>query len=659
MRMTLTHTLNRALNLAAGLALALSTGATAAAEPAPVAPHQAIPGVTPEPILEGAGLKTPEEMAAFMDGIMNAHLKAQKTPGATLVVTKGDKIFFAKGYGVADVEKGTKVDAYKTLFRNGSVSKLFTWTALMQLVEQGKVKLDDDVNKYIKEFQVPDTFPGQPITVRNLFTHTEGMEDNSLGWLIVDKPERVESLADCLKNHIPKRVHPPTTDFNTMDNSSYSNWGAALGGLIVQDVSGMPFDDYVEKNIFAPLGMKDATFRQPVPAALAGQLSEGYEIESGVTTKKGFEYVNIWPAGSMSVSAADMGKFMIAHLNGGGPLLKPETAALMQGRNMAGNPYINGTGFGFYENWINGRRLISHGGDLEFFHSDVFMLPEEKVGLFVSYNAAATLGFSARTDLIEAFMDHYYPAKLPKLTPPSDFKSRVANYAGSYRMNRHSWTKIEKLFALTFAFTVAPTDHNTVVMGFGPFAYEYVEVKPDVFRRIDGGQMFAFTTAADGKRYLLDPLGVPFIGGYKLGGLETIQVLGLAGAFGLLCFIVAIVSALRNWRADAAAPDAARRARRVAALNALVNLVVCAAIGIALAILVKQPSGEFPWLFKVANVLAMLAVPLTVALLGFAAIAWRNGWWTRYGRVQYTLIALGSVAFLLVLNAANVIGFTA
>ena len=640
------------LCLAASLALA----GAARADGAAVAAHQAIPGVSPEPILEGAGLKTPEELESFVDGVMAAHLKAQKTPGATFVVVKDGKIFFAKGYGYADVEKRVKVDPAKTLFRNGSVSKLFTWTALMQLVEQGKVKLDEDVNTYVTQFKVPDTYPGQPITVRNLFTHTEGFEDNSLGWLIVDKAERVETLDGGLANHIPKRVHPPTTDFNTGDNSSYSNWGAALAGLIVQDVSGMPFDDYIEENIFAPLDMKDSTFRQPVPAALAGQLAGGYEIENGVTKRKDFEFVNIWPAGSMSVSATDMGKFMIAHLNGGPPLLKPETAALMHARNMSPSPYLNGTGFGFYENWINGRRLICHAGDLQYFHSDLCLLPEEKVGIFVSYNAAATLGFSARGDLFDAFLDHYYPAKIPQLKAPDGFKDRVANYVGTYRMNRHSWTHAEKVFALGAVAKVAPTDHDTVIMAFGPLAGEFVEVKRDVFRKVDGSQMFAITTAADGKRYLLDPLGVPFIGAYKLGALENPQVLGLVAAFALLCFIVAIVSAIRHWKADGAGPVAARRARRVAALNAVMNLAVSATLGLGIAMLIKAPSGEYPVAIRVACMLGVLTIPLTVALLGFAAVSWKNKWWTGYGRVQYTVIALASVAFLLLLNYTNLVG---
>ena len=644
-------------------AAAIVSFAAGAATPADPRAYQTIPGVSPEPITEGAGLKTPEELGAFLDGVMTAQLRAQHTAGSVVAVVKDGKLFYAKGYGYADVAKKIPVEADKTLFRPGSVSKMFTWTALMQLVEQGKVKLDDDVNKYVTQFKIPDTYPGKPITIRNLFTHTEGLEDGGLGYLIVKDPSKMEPPAETLAKHMPHRVRPPASgDFTNGDMSSYSNWGTALAGVIIANVSGMSYEDYIDKNVLAPLGMTQSSPRQPLPPALAGQMSVGYKYENAEFKPQDFELVNFAPAGSMSVTAADMGKFMIAHLQKGAyddhRILKEETARLMQSRVLSPNPYINGACLGFYEDHVNGRRIIAHGGDTQYFHSEMTLLPEENVGIFVSVNTAPTVPFSARTDLTRAFMDRYYPAKLPAVKPPDDFKQRVAHYAGSYRLIRHSYTTLEKAFGLISAVSVVPTDHNTLIVSFGPYVMQVVEVKPNVFRRVDQDDMIAFSEDAGGKTtYLLDPLSLPNHPAYRIAGYETPTALGLIAAFALLCFIVAIVSAVRHWKSDRAAEPSARRARRLAALVAALHLVFLVFAGIAVAGLVEDELGDLPASFHVALALPLIAIPLTLALVFFAGRAWKQGWWTRYGRVQYTVIVIGSTVFLWLLNYANLVGY--
>ena len=278
--------------------------------------HRSIPGASPEPIVEGAGLRGRDDLEAFFDGVMAAHLKAQRIVGATVSVVKDGELFFAKGYGHADLEKNVPVDPERTLFRVGSTSKLFTWTAILQLMEQGKVDLDADVNTYLTQFQIPATFP-QPITLRNLLTHTPGLEDGALGYLIVRSKEESPPLADALELHMPARVRPPTTDWSDGTNASYSNWGTALAGLIVANVSGLSYDEYIERNIFQPLGMSRSSFREPLPDGLIGDMSKGYRYR-GTQEAGGFEYIHHFgPAGSMSSSATDMARFMIAHLQNG------------------------------------------------------------------------------------------------------------------------------------------------------------------------------------------------------------------------------------------------------------------------------------------------------------------------------------------------------
>ena len=237
-------------------------------------------------------------------------------------------------------------------------------TAVMQLVEQGKIDLDRDLNEYL-DFKIPAPF-GKPVTMRNLMTHTPGWEE-SIKELFVASPSEMYPIDRYLKKRLPKQIYPPGT------TPAYSNYGATLAGYIVSRVSGMPFEEYIEKNIYQPLGMTHATFRQPLPDNLKPFMSEGYDKASDPA--KSFEVGEAGPAGGMSVSAADMTKYMIAHLqNGeynGARILKPETAQLMHSRTFGLVPEMNGMAYGFIEEARNGHRIIGHGGDTQWFHSDM------------------------------------------------------------------------------------------------------------------------------------------------------------------------------------------------------------------------------------------------------------------------------------------------
>ena len=646
-------------------AVLLAVVSTASAAAAGPFEHKTVPGASPEPILEGAGLRGKEDLEAFFDGVVAAHLKYNPMAGATLSVVKDGEILLAKGYGYADLEKQVKVDPAQSLFRPGSTSKLFTWTAVMQLVEQGKLDLDADVNQYIPDFKIPATYD-QPITLRNIMTHTAGLEDGALGYLFAKDATKLIPLGESLAAHIPARVRPPTTDFgNDGTNASYSNWATALAGHIVASVSGEPFDDYVRMHIFEPLGMNSSTFAEPLPPELAPRMATGYQFKEGRLKPHDFEFVhNFGPAGSLSSTATDMANFMIAHLNegefNGQRILKQETARLMHSRQFQASPYLNGSGLGFYETWVNGRRWIGHGGDMIAFHTDFLLMPEEKVGIFVSYNSSNELApYVARRDLLRAFMDRYYPAKLPQLKAPADFKERAAKYAGTYRGNRASSTKFERAFGLTSAGTrVAPTDDGKLLIQnilFPGISY-WIEVAPNVFREENGDAMIAFVEGEGGRiTHLVNPF--TFIGAHKLPATGAPTFHWLVLGFGLLCFVVAIVSALRHWKADAAAPAGARRARRLAALNALLQFAFLATMVGAVAGGIDVLIYELPKAIYVALTFPLLAIPVTLAVAWLAAQAWRNGWWTRYGRVQYSVIALASLAFLWSLNYWNLLGF--
>jgi CubicO group peptidase (beta-lactamase class C family) len=645
------------LGLLAGIAGAQGAragGFDAGGDPA----YRPVEAAAPQP-LGDAGLRDAEELEAFVDGFVGGELEAYEVAGLTVAVVKDGQLFFAKGYGWADVARRVPVEAEKTLFRPGSVSKLFTWTAVMQLAEQRKLDLDADVNTYLTQFKIPATYPA-PITLRHALTHTVGLEDGGIGYLMARGPEDIVPLAQSLALHVPARVRPVGTSGQGL-SSSYSNWATSLAGLIVANVSGVSFEDYVEAHILRPLGMDSSTFREPLPEALAKRMSAGYSFEAGAFEPKGYEFIaNFGPAGALAATGTDMARFMIAHLQGGGlgdaRILKPETARAMHARVYSPHPAVSGSGLGFYEAYVNGRRIIGHGGDTNYFHSELGLIEPEGVGFFVSVNTGGKAALVPR-HFIRAFMDHYYPARLPPVASPDDFDARAARYAGHYRALRHSYTRFEKVFGLLGGTTVAATDKKTLVIPdlFGDSA-QYAEVAPAVFREVNGDSTVVFVENGAGE--VVGMVGqFAFIPFYKLRWYESppfhFTLLGLS----VLLFVIALVSALRNWKGDKAGPRTARWARRNLGLLGALNLAFLIGFASIFAagmddIVFALPKGMYAVL-----TLPLIALALTALATVLSVRVWREAYWTRGSRLLHGAGVVAAIAFVWFLSYWNLLGY--
>ncbi|HEY5758170.1 MAG TPA: serine hydrolase domain-containing protein, partial [Steroidobacter sp.] len=245
---------------------------------------------------------TRADLEPWLDGFLDFELQRGDIAGGVVVIVKDGEVLLEKGYGYDDVEKRRPVEAGRTLFRAGSVSKLFTETAVMQLVEQGKLDLDAPVDKYL-DFKIPEAF-GKPVTMRNLITHTGGFEE-AVRELMHSDPNKFPSLGDFVKRSPPIRIFPPG------EVPSYCNYCLALAGYVIERVSGETFDDYLDHHIFEPLGMQHSTFRQPLPEKFQADMSKGYHQASAPPLY--FELVGPAPAGSISATGSDMARFMIAH----------------------------------------------------------------------------------------------------------------------------------------------------------------------------------------------------------------------------------------------------------------------------------------------------------------------------------------------------------
>jgi CubicO group peptidase (beta-lactamase class C family) len=607
------------------------------------------------------GPTDPAELEAFLDGIMATQLEANHVAGATIAVVKDGKLFFAKGYGYADAKNKKPVLADRTMFRPGSVSKLFTWTAVMQLYEQGKIDLDADVNTYLKDFKIPATYP-QPITMKNLMSHTPGFEDLGTGtW--VRTPEDLTPLGKFLGTHIPARILPPGTI------TSYSNYGTALAGYIVEIVSGMPFEDYVEQNIFKPLGMQHSTFREPLPAALAPDMSVAYTYKNGLFKAEDFELLNgMAPAGALSSCATDMANFMIAHLQNGQfgeqRILKEETAKLMHSRLFSHDPRVCGNAHGFWEYDFNRMHFIEHGGDMIYFHSQLALIPEKNLGWFVSYNSD---NGEAREELFKAFLDRYYSAVPPLAEPkPSlEAKKTMGVVSGTYGMTRRSYKTYEKIASLMMVIKMSPTKDGTLLVDLSPEGMgnrQYVEVSPLNFEQLNGQDKLVFRKdSASGISYAFSSQ-VPELALVKLLWYQT----PVFHYFILAVCIILFLTAGLGWpiaalsrilcRRKCEGVKAPRAARWLAGIMSL--LFILAILGVLVSISnEKDLLAGPPLILKVSLALPLLAAVLAIGVLIFTRMGWAKRYWTRCHRLHYTLVLLAGLAFLWFLNFWNLLGW--
>jgi CubicO group peptidase (beta-lactamase class C family) len=589
---------------------------------------------------------TAADLEAFLDGVIPIELKAEDIAGAAVAVVKDGQLLLVKGYGYADAEKKAPVTGDATLFRPGSISKLFTWTAVMQQVEQGKLDLDRDVNDYL-DFRIPATYP-KPITMRNLMTHTPGFEE-SFKNLILDT-DHIAPLGPYLAAHVPNRIYPPG------EVPAYSNYGAALAGYIVQRVSGEPFNEYVDTHIFKPLGMAHSTFVQPLPPDLKPLMSDGYITAS--EPPHPFEVIWDAPAGALSTTAADLARFMIAHLqNGqynGTAILRPETVALMHAAQFGAHPALNKMALGFYENNLNGHRIIGHGGDTIYFHSQLGLILDSGTGLFVTYNSAGKGNMSDRSVLFEKFMDRYFPAAKPEEPALASAKLDAPQVAGLYRSSRRSERTVLSMDSAFDQVKVAANPDGSInvsSLGGGAAFKKMREIAPLVFKSPVERDRVAFAHDSSGQLVLcIDFPAMVFQRApwYKNLYLNRILFFGSLTIFALALLFWPLAATLRwHYGRSLDLNPAERRARTLARI---VSLIDAAFIGAWILFgaeaeqhlsLLSDPFDPWMRLMQVAGLIGVIGM-FPVIFNALRIWGSRQRWfWSKVGE---TAIALACIA---------------
>ena len=439
-------------------------------------------------MLDATGIPTltAGDVSSWIDGFMPYALEVGDIAGAIVTIVKDGEVLANRGYGYSNLATDEIVNPAETLFRPGSISKLFVWTSVMQLLEEGRVDLDVDVNNYL-DFELP-TSRGI-VTLRHLMTHTPGFQD-VLKDLFKENEFFVDAdLREYLVTHIPNQIYNPG------EIPAYSNYATSLAGYIVERVSGEPFTVYVENHIFEPLGMSRSSFRQPLPEVLAGNMSKGYQTASDGIAQS-FEVIVPMPAGALSSSGDDMAKFMIAYLNDGAGIMLPETAHQMFTTLDNQFPPINGAALGFYREDRNGLNIASHGGDTMWFHSNLSLLIDHGIGLYISVNSAGgPASVTLRSSLLTEFTDRYFPyeADINEVLPTSIEHSSIA--AGIYESSRASEGNATAFLRYASQFRMSVTEEGALLSPkipvFPGIGDPMFEVAPWVWQSKSGGRFAA------------------------------------------------------------------------------------------------------------------------------------------------------------------------
>jgi CubicO group peptidase (beta-lactamase class C family) len=452
------------------------------------------------------------------------------------------------------------------LFRVGSISKTAVWISLMQLVEQGKLSLDDPINDHLPPaLRIPDEGFREPIRVRHLMTHSAGFEDSVLEGLFVLDPARLLPLDDYLAAHRVHRVREPGT------LAVYSNYGAALAGALIAHVSEQPWQDYAEQHVLRPLGIASATYREPysadlakahglaepMPASVAAEVTTGFAYSAGAFHAHPFEYVSDFsPAGAMSASANEMALYMRALLDPTllekAGVLRAETALAMRKGLSANTLELSAWRHGFMDySVVRGREAFGHGGDVIFQHSTMEIFPDEGLAIFVSVNTPN--GVPLLSALPNILLDAFAGPAAPTPGRVADAQAEAAKVVGTYRTLRLPSFRSERpVMSLMASFKVAALPSGDILVGGGPI--RYFPIGEGVFSQTEGHGRIAFHEAG-GRMRVYDAFSLApadRIGFFEdIGWLELIAALT---AFFSVCNVArAVRLAVRRERQGRAA----------------------------------------------------------------------------------------------------------
>ncbi len=593
-------------------------------------------------------------LEGYVDGVVAAHRREHDAPAVAVSVVRNGRILFAKAYGEADMEAGVAASGTDSLFRIGSVSKTFVWTSVMMLSERGLIDLDEDVNRYLKGMQIPDAFDA-PVTMNDLMAHRAGFEDTLKVFTVSDADER--SLTQVLAEHIPARVYPPGA------RTSYSNWGSALAAKIIEDVSGVSYEQFLEDEILTPLAMTHTTLKAPalMDEADRAALAKGYALSAGAYEAADYMEIGPYaPAGAMASTANDMAQWMLVHLgrgeHDGVRLMRGATHELMWSRAFEDRPAGADLAHGFMNRHYRGLETFGHGGATAAYYTDMTMVPELGVGVFVSQSASTDRGLVG--DLPWLVIDHLLDR--PVDGPGGEFGSdqAAAEFAGAYLSNRRSFTTFEKLFAASSTAAVAPAKGGLTLTAAGEAShYRPVPGASDSFENRHGARLVFGRDESGRITHFTDGSGVH---SYERVGFGTNPVyLNLALGLAVLFSLTTIIGAWRRQGRVRVANAPGLMLSIGALVAAALVFAFAGALGWTMAVLMNADAAmmqAYPPAAVVAVRIAGLGV-VAAAAAGLVSLwpVWFGSGWRMWRQVHHTFFALALAFCALMLVLWNVV----
>jgi CubicO group peptidase (beta-lactamase class C family) len=626
--------------------------------PAPIAPPAPAARLSTGQPLPSA------ELEAFVDGVVKDAMAREHIAGATVSIVQNGQVVLKKGYGFSSLNPNRAVDPDRTLFRVGSISKTFTWIALMKEVEAGRIRLNQPVNLYLPEkVQVKDQGYDQPVLVANLMDHSSGFEDRALGQLMERDYSRVRPLDLYLRQERPKRVHAPGAV------SSYSNYGAALAGEAATYTSGKPYERLIEDEILVPLGMSHTTFREPhpvraglpgpMPERLMADISDGYRWTPTGFVRRDYEFLGqIAPAGGGSSTAGDMARYMLMQLGDGRlgdtVIYGPATAQAFRTPLRKTPLGVNGWAHGLMVfDLPGGHRGYGHGGATLSFLSNMVVAPDLNLGVFIATNTET--GRPLVNRLPERIVEHFYvpPAPFPRPGSP-ELAQRAGDFAGYYLTTRRAYSGLEGFInQLGGGATVAVThDGKLVTTDNGGVKTWVPEGAIDEGRFIasQGSERLAFDLADGGAKAFHGASGTQVFERAPFWRQpRALAILAaLTAAAGLATLAGVVVRNRREFREN----QVQSRASLVQNIQAVLWLVALALYGLWISKSGDSAQIMYRWpgaLMIMASACALVAAGLTATTLLALPAIWRGGRrvdsWTHLRKAFFSLTVLIYAAF--------------
>ncbi|TVS03766.1 MAG: class A beta-lactamase-related serine hydrolase [Rhodobacteraceae bacterium] len=568
------------------------------------------------------------ELGARFDALAEAFMTTQQVPGAIGALVLGDEVIL-RGWGYSDIEAGTSAGPDDVRFEIGSISKLFTWLGVMMLVEEGALDLQADVSGYLVEATVPGE---EPLTLAQLMSHRPGFEDS---YALFDPDTGALPRPQALAASAPDQVFPRGAV------TAYSNWGVALAGQIIEDVAGIPFEEFVQARILDPLGMVDTTYSEAMSRPDQPPLSRSYRVQGGINHPAfRVDIGSFGPAGSFASTAADMGRFLRFLLSDGAidgtRLFSPATIAQMRTRLFDDLDGASDMVHGFQARPLFGTVAFGHAGGLNEFLSNLVFIPELGAGVFISQNGGtgASLPFLV-PDLILAHLAAEAGLSDSAPQPVPDASARAEEVAGRYLANRREFSGPLQAMAPQISVQAQPDGAiHAPSMRVGTMV-RHDPIDPDLWQGPDGERIMAIRDDAGRVVRLMDGSGSMTYERIRFGNDPMLAVTG----FGLSALLALTTLLGLIWRHGL--KGGSRMGTLVTSLGVVASVLVwmlVAASGLALATalqlgmeyMIDQPQPTLVAVFVLADVLAVLALILLVLL-----ILWRGRGWSLGRRLHH------------------------